>query len=925
MYQQVRGVLLLLICGVGLAAPRVDLSRDPLRCRVIGQVEGEQVLLLHPHPKMLPGMELALVKGQEIVGWVRVREVTQEGACADLVEGTLPAPAEGLFASPLPFQVTAIDGENLHVYGSPVLRAGDLITIVRKGRPLAVGRFQGHYPRRLTPLRLASGEQVRVGDWCYLGLLPGAKDLLEFTAQRSGEGSPEVSAPQSQAAPQKPATSETVSKSPAETPQAQEVELKEVEPISTEATSKPGGKPKPPAAPTARKPESGEAQGTQPESEEPQTEPAAAPGGREEKAAEKAESESDAPAFTISPAADGTLAFNPPSPEQPPQRPPEGPFSSTIYGLSGLIRVPTADVMQDGTARVTWTSEPDYLSTSMGATASYSATVGVYPGIEVGLSVGEQGPQKVDLTANAKVLVAASEPGWPAIALGVVDLKRNSYDPTGFLVATQRSSDGRLAVTLGGASGESSGLLAGLSYRVGSAIELQGEYDTDRVNLGIAAQPVKGLWLRAADLDVGATYTASYEFPLEYPTKRRRLLDDVGPSSLEPQEAVETIQRDLAELGMESVQVWLHDEEEGKRLAIAYENRRFTLNELDGMEAVLPIAARRAPEDVAFIELGVKRLGLTVVSVETSAELYRRFMRGEASEEEFTRQLKVITLPRRRYWQKTVASTGATRLPYGRVDLEIGLGVRSLLATEHTMLSMGWHLRPEIVLPIARGLQADVRWSYPLAGPLVSDEPDKFNNDRAVLAYAFQPVKGFLAQIVGGRFPTDREGCALELAKPLGDRGMLYGVWAELDSTMGLEQGPYYVGEYRYAMPKWDAQLRLLGGRFLDNDRGWGVDLTRYFGEVQFSLGVRDTGLGSRAQASWTVPLSRRRQPKRPSTMRVRVADRLQYRQRTSLESPNSIYQAQLTANELSIGPDLIRTYLNRNRLSSDYVKSHLR
>ena len=249
------------------------------------------------------------------------------------------------------------------------------------------------------------------------------------------------------------------------------------------------------------------------------------------------------------------------------------------------------------------------------------------------------------------------------------------------------------------------------------------------------------------------------------------------------------------------------------------------------------------------------------------------------------------------------------------------------------MASLGWLCRLELVLPLGRGLQANVRWSYPLGGPLVRDDPSRFDNDRAVLAYAFKPRRGFLAQVVGGRFPSryvtsrqpvKREGVAVELAKPYGKRGLLRGVWADLSGDIP-GQGPYYVGEYWHLLPSWDTQVRILSGRFLGTDRGFGVDVTRYFGELQLGVGVRSTGAGERAEVKVAIPLSSRRQPQGPSTLRVRLPDRFEHTKRSLLNDPNLIVQAQLLANELIIGPDLIQGYLNQNRILTDQVKARLR
>ena len=880
MLRSVPTMFMLWLCSVGLCAPRLDIARDPLRCPVIGQVEGSDLLVLEHHPKMLPGMELRLVKAEEIIGRLQVTEVTDESALARLIEGELATPVAQLFAAPLPFQITAIDGQDFHIYGSPVLQPEDLLTITKEGRPIAVGRFQDHYPRRLALVRLASDEQVQTGNWCYLGVLAGALDLPLFNQPQPPAPRPLPTEPTQAAVTPvvSEGTAETASREPSDPDQ----------PKLTEATAGTG----------TLKLNSG--------IKRPDTSP-------------------DGPNFVVRPSDDETIRFMAPYESLLIDPSISEPSTPTVYGLTGLIRTPTADTIGDDAMRLTYTEPPERVSPSFGGRTTYSFNVEIHPGIEFGFAVGEK-QLKRDMSVNAKFRVVDAKPGSPAIAVGVVDAGRNDQNATGFVVATQKMPGDRLSLTLGGAVGARSGVLGGLSYRMGSVLELQGEYDTDRFNYGVAARLARGLWVRAADLDVGTVYTASYELPLTDSQRRSRILDDVGPSQLEPQEALKTIQRELSDLGMEDVGVALQEQPDGQQLVVSYENRRFTLNELDGLAAALPIAAKFAPASVSAIELRIKRLGITTASITTSADVYRGYARGQTSGEDFARQLKTSLLPRRRARKHTVAATGATRPSYGHADLMLGLGLDAQLATEATMLSLGWWLRPELVVPIGRGLQADVRWAYPIAGPLVRDERNRFNTQRAVLAYAFQPVNGYLAQVVAGRFPTEREGFIVEVAKPHGSRGMFRGVWGDLDNKRaGAVQGPYYTVEYTRVLPGSDTQLRFVSGRFLDNDRGFGLDVTRRFGETQVGLGLRSTGIAERAEMRIVMPLTSRRQAKAPSTIRLRTADRFEYNVRSSLASINYVYLAELTANELLIGPDLIQGFLNQNRLVSDYVRARLR
>jgi hypothetical protein len=866
------GLTLLALSAPALAETKLDLRQDPLACQIARADDG--AIILRSRLPMMVGMELVLVANGAPVGRVRVSAIENGTASAGLVSGQMPDAAFAVMAAPLPFPVTAANGQVVGVAGSAVLNPGDVLTIARatrigesprrgesQGRLIATGRFLGHMPRRVQVTQLAEGESVRVGDLCYLGELPGAEAL----------------------------------------------------PAVTDATSEARGMGPAPAAATPAKPE------TPPAAQE-------APSAVAAPSVAAAPAVEQAPTATVEAPAAPVAAL--PRVTPPVSEPP------TVTGLSGLIRVPTADVLPDGQARFSHTTNPDHnggrdpISPSVGGTAQDSVTIGVLPNLEISfaLSADGFGARSRDLSAHMKYRLLDGNARHPSIAVGAADMGRNDADATYFAVASQRLFRDSLQLTLGGATGGNSGLLAGASYRPVDWAELQAEYDTNRLNTGLAVQPLRDLWLRVADVDVGTIYSASYAFPLTYPSRARVRTEDVGPSVATLQEALAALQRELVALGLEDVRAEVVQTALGERLVVAYEDRVHTLNAMDGVSAVLLRAARQAPGSVGEIELRLRHLGLTVCGVRTNADTYREYMRGAIPAAEYAAQLVVETLPSasERPTGPVVATTEALGKLYGHSDLEIGLGVKSYVGTELTRLSLGWWLKPEWVMPIGRGLQSAVRLQIPLAGPLAGDDPNGTTTDRALLSYAFQPTDQWISQVTAGRFALDLDGVAVEVARPLGDAGMLRGTWATLHDTTA-SAGQYYVGEYSHWLPRSDVQLRFLAGRFLDGDDGWGVDFGRYFGEVNVGIGYRDTDYGSRAELRLSLPLSPRRQPSKPTGLRLRPADTLDYQVRSMLGSgPNYVSTALVTGNELSIGQDLTTSYLMRNRVLRDYVESSL-
>ena len=240
--------------------------------------------------------------------------------------------------------------------------------------------------------------------------------------------------------------------------------------------------------------------------------------------------------------------------------------TATFTGLSGLIRVPTAELVGDGQMGLTWTLPPsDKQSLSIGGASTYAVTVGMIPRSEIAISLGEEEYGR-DLAAHAKVLLRCESGRSPALALGVADLSRNvpSADPTVFLVGSKHLSGDKLSLTLGAAAGGNFGLLAGASYRPHPRVELQAEYDTDRLNVGLTGRIGKNLWARAADVDVGTALTVGYQFSLDYPPRRAHQPQVLGPADLSAWAAAEALQDKLVALGLEDVQVSMEENDAGR-------------------------------------------------------------------------------------------------------------------------------------------------------------------------------------------------------------------------------------------------------------------------------------------------------------------------------------------------------------------------
>jgi len=327
------------------------------------------------------------------------------------------------------------------------------------------------------------------------------------------------------------------------------------------------------------------------------------------------------------------------------------------------------------------------------------------------------------------------------------------------------------------------------------------------------------------------------------------------------------------------------------------------------------------------VAVRLQRRGLATAEVRCPLNVYRRWVRGETTAREFAAQVQVEPLPASVRPEVSTSPTEVANRPWLHADVMLSPYLFTEVGTEEATLVTGWLLQPQVSVPLARGLQADARWKYPVSGSLVRGREKRLYTDEALLSYAVQPVRGCVVQVLGGRFSDhsfqEWDGFGAELAAPLGRDGLAHVLIARLDNDE-LGKTTYAIADYWHQIPRWNVQIRALGGQFLFEDNGWGLDLIRYLGEVQLAAGYRRTGADALAELRASLPLGPRRQPHRPGAVRLRLADTFDYRVRSILGDRNFVAMAQRVAKELSVTPNLVDTFFNRDRFSSGFFMIYL-
>jgi hypothetical protein len=196
---------------------------------------------------------------------------------------------------------------------------------------------------------------------------------------------------------------------------------------------------------------------------------------------------------------------------QEPRRPHGAPVESwncgpSHEGVSGLIRIPTADVMPDAAIRV----GASFIAQQYGRRASAwhsdliptFVSIGLLPGLELGfrLTIFPEGSSfrfpnwdyTTDRSLSAHYQLWAQRGGMPAVAIGAQDIRARNVESqvvgrTEYVVATAQAD--ALRVHLGAGTKRLAGMFGGLEYRISPRVTAMGEYDTDWFNCGVRLAP----------------------------------------------------------------------------------------------------------------------------------------------------------------------------------------------------------------------------------------------------------------------------------------------------------------------------------------------------------------------------------------------------------------------------------------------------
>jgi hypothetical protein len=655
----------------------------------------------------------------------------------------------------------------------------------------------------------------------------------------------------------------------------------------------------------------------------------------------------------------------------------------SLQGFTGLLNTPNAEVTAEGKLYSLYSDQKENKWRSLTSKeGNYMFSVGLFSFAELGARLTDApGVSVRDLSANFKLKMPFIPQGYylPDIAFGMQDvgggIKKLS---TKYLVATEELWRFRLSLGYGTGPDRMQGLFGGAEFKAFDWLYLIGEKDTQETNIGIRmvtpelfGYPVKVQVTAKSSINHQSTkpeYAVGLEFPLGSdrhnstpPPAGAGAWVPLAPGTGEP-EAVrsgartsvydETATKESAVTGSDHsrltqlqaklvsggfLNVKVGADSKGL-LVVEYENARYNHNELDGVGVVAGTVLGVAPSGYDTLRLIIVKKGIRVLQLSAPLKGFRDFLLDPAKFSEFNEQLQITADVKDdadvRYLD------GYSNPAWLRSSLVVYPGLKTFVGTEVGNFDYLLSAKLDYFLNTWKGSVLNARWDIPLSWSDNFKEGKAFRNyrkdsqmDRLMLFQALKPTPSLLVNLGGGMILHDSYGTLNEAVWTPGDGSHRFAVKqayaSQRNNGSPSSNNEVYLASYRYYSSPLDLYLTGTGGRFFDNDKGFSLELKRFFGDTAFSVYYRNSRTTTQENVQVggvqiAFPLTPRRDMK-PYPVQLKGADDWSYALETKIASSG---EKNSVATSIGVNPqppfNLEHVFFNRDRLSEPYIRKHL-
>ena len=650
----------------------------------------------------------------------------------------------------------------------------------------------------------------------------------------------------------------------------------------------------------------------------------------------------------------------------------------SLEGYTGLLNAPNAEVTDEGKVALLYSDQKEKTFRDLTREDSYIFSFGLLPYFELGGRLTDLPDDRRDLSANFKIKMPfiPEDSYLPDIAFGMQDLGGGAKNfQTKYLVASKEWW--RLRFTLGYGFGPDrlDGTFGGLEVKAFDWLYLLGENDAAETNVGVRlVTPEIGGWpvsLQATaktsldnqtdhwEFGIGLQFPLGLDRHSQRPLPEKAAATEAGktagqtgaiklsqtfkhpatktsvPDKVEESKAsLLTLRERLISGGFQNVQVGT--DPEAAILAVEYENSRYNHNELDGLGVVIGIVTDTVSPDFEILQLIVRVKGIRMLQLTAPLADFREFLKDPEKEGQLDATLEITPYES---VDKTVSFLPGSGNPsWLKSELILYPALSTLVGTDFSNFDYLLSLKPDLYVNAWKGAVLNARWDVPLDWTQVFDTGQPFDRrkasqfERLMLFQALKVTPSLMLNLGAGYVLHDTYGTLNELMWTPGSgkhRFEFKQVYLSNTESVVDEKKNVYLGSYRYYFSPLDLYVIGTAGRFLDQDRGYRLELKRFFGDTAVDVYFKDSKTKDDEHVQMggvqiSIPLTPRRDMK-PRILQVKGDKDWGYSTETKIVAPG---EANLLATSIGVNPtplyNLERVFYNRDRLTEDYIRKHL-
>jgi hypothetical protein len=398
----------------------------------------------------------------------------------------------------------------------------------------------------------------------------------------------------------------------------------------------------------------------------------------------------------------------------------------------------------------------------------------------------------------------------------------------------------------------------------------------------------------------------------------------------------------LVKAGFQNVRVGVQGE---ALVVIEYENVTFNHNEMDALGVITGMAAETLPDTYKTLRLIIKKKNIRMMQVTLPLSAAAKYLETGRD----LAHLKGQVLVQNSFsGEDDIAYTaGDANSSLLTASLALSPGLDTKIATDYAAFDYSLSVKPELYVNLWKGAQVNLRWDVPVSRSDNMDgrlpyyyNPTPSRMERLMLFQGIKLLPGVMASVGGGQILPHINGTMSEISWQPGDGSHLvtFGQARGKNDTTDFVQKTYLVS-YRYYFSPLDLTLEGTAGKFWSQDNGYKLELKRFFGDTAVSVYYKSSKLEDSmsqgyppnwkaAGIQFAFPLTPEKDMKHYYNMQVRGTEQWSYSQETTIASANSANANYLPPVPLALNllpsTALNRSYYNRDRLSGEYITTHL-